>query len=197
LSRTAPSLSGTLEKLGPFTDAALPTLDRLPYMAKVVNMLDDDTTIGLERIAQMVVDLDPIVSRKLAPVSDILDHSGDNIVAILANWAHAIQFRDGLSHVFRGEASFSPNTYETFIKAFSQQAGLPVRRDRPRPVAARPAPPTAPAPKTPAAKLPAKPKPLLDKTRDDVQNLLDTVLQPTVDKVQNTPLPLLDYLLRP
>jgi hypothetical protein len=62
-------------------------------------------------------------SSALQPVSGIVSKSADNLVAILQNWSRAIQFRDSLSHVFRGEATFTPQTITSMINQL-QQAGL-------------------------------------------------------------------------
>jgi phospholipid/cholesterol/gamma-HCH transport system substrate-binding protein len=74
------------------------------------------------------------LSSALAPVSNILNHSVDNILAVVENWSRAIQLRDGLSHVFRGEASMTTDTLTSMI---DRLAGHP-SSDRGR--AARPAP---------------------------------------------------------
>ena len=36
-------------------------------------------------------------------------------LATVENWSRAIQFSDGLGHIFRGEASFSPQFYERIV----------------------------------------------------------------------------------
>jgi hypothetical protein len=54
-------------------------------------------------------------SADLQPVSATVDKSVDNVLAVLQNWARAIQFRDGLSHVFRGEASVTPDLIDGLV----------------------------------------------------------------------------------
>jgi hypothetical protein len=64
-------------------------------------------------------------SSSLQPVSDIVNGSVDNLVAILQNWSRAIQFRDGLSHVFRGEATMTPQILTSMINQLQAAGALP------------------------------------------------------------------------
>ena len=52
-------------------------------------------------------------------MGDTLNGSIDNLLALLDNWAHAIQFRDGIGHVFRGEATLSPRRKTPGCSRFS------------------------------------------------------------------------------
>jgi phospholipid/cholesterol/gamma-HCH transport system substrate-binding protein len=107
ITDTAPELTATLKQVDPFRVAADPTLHAATAVAPQLTHLARGATPVLRRadpVARSLASLAPA----LAPVSHALDHSADNVVAILQNWSRAIQFRDGLSHVFRGEASVSP-----------------------------------------------------------------------------------------
>jgi hypothetical protein len=141
-------------------------------------------------------------------VTTALDNSFDNVVAILENWSRAIQFRDGLSHVFRGEASYSP---DFILGAVERLTGsrIPARE---RKKAERRTPPvqTAPAPSAPAPgsagqpvgdlvdrlpKLPLLPQ-LLDQLKvDSTVEQLQKALDPGNRGAPVTGL--LDYLLKP
>jgi hypothetical protein len=145
----------------------------------------------------------------------MLNKSVDNTLATVENWSRAIQFRDGLGHIFRGEASFSPQLYAGFIKNLG--GSLIPTKSTTRQGGQRKAPAaTAPAPAAAPPAQPARPQPitqqaldnLLDgvgKTQKDVQQLLDNLtkkpLLPGGQPLLGTrddgqvALPLLDYLL--
>ena len=120
-----------------------------------------------------------ISQQEVPPVGAALDDSTDNLLASIENWSRAIQFRDGLSHVFRGEGAFAPEVYQSII---DRLIGAPVKRQASRrrgrrapadrPSAGAPQPP---APSAPPATPGPKPQPKLD---ESVQQLLDELLGP-------------------
>jgi phospholipid/cholesterol/gamma-HCH transport system substrate-binding protein len=122
ITQTAPALDATLAQLSPFRRAADPTLREATSVAPELTRLAAGATPVIERAAPVLGSL-AAFSTALAPVSAIVQRSADNLVAILQNWSRAIQFRDGLSHVFRGEASFTPQTIVSMLDQL-QQAGL-------------------------------------------------------------------------
>lgn len=181
----APALADTLGRVEAFRRAAAPTLASATAAAPSLSRLAKGVTPVLRRARPTLTGLSSL-AKDLPPVTTALDNSADNVIAILENWSRAIQFRDGLGHVFRGEASFSPDLILSMVDRLSQ----PTRRRRaPKPAAPKPllpqlpaAPATGPRPALPAVKLPAK-----------VQEVLDTVGRGT----QQTVTGLLDYLLQP
>jgi hypothetical protein len=103
----------------------------------------------------VLVSANPVVgslatfSTDLAPVSNTLNHSVDNLLAVLDNWSRAIQFRDGLSHVFRGEASITTDVVESLVNRMLGSKTMPAHdltgvRKQTRAASAAPASP-APA----------------------------------------------------
>jgi phospholipid/cholesterol/gamma-HCH transport system substrate-binding protein len=122
ITATVPAINTTLAQLDPFRLAADPTLTQATVVAPALTRLATGATPVIRQATPVVGQL-ATFSSALAPVSDIANHSVDNIVAILQNWSRAIQFRDGLSHVFRGEASFTPQTLTAMITQL-QQAGV-------------------------------------------------------------------------
>jgi phospholipid/cholesterol/gamma-HCH transport system substrate-binding protein len=109
IQRTAPPLSATLTQLAPFTAAATPALSQAITTAPSLTRLAAGATPVLQSAVPTLASLSQ-VSSDLTPVSHTLMLSADNIVATAANWAHAIQFRDGLSHVFRAEVAVTAQT---------------------------------------------------------------------------------------
>jgi virulence factor Mce-like protein len=122
ITDTAPALNSTLAQLDPFRRAADPTLQEATSIAPELTRLATGATPVLERATPVTAQLASF-SSALQPVSGIVSKSADNLVAILQNWSRAIQFRDSLSHVFRGEATFTPQTITSMINQL-QQAGL-------------------------------------------------------------------------
>jgi virulence factor Mce-like protein len=122
ITATAPELTATLAQLDPFRKAADPTLGEATAVAPELTRLATGAT-PIVRQATPVVGSLATFSKALAPVSEIVTHSVDNLVAILQNWSRAIQFRDGLSHVFRGEYGFTPQIVTSMINQL-QSAGL-------------------------------------------------------------------------
>jgi virulence factor Mce-like protein len=122
ITNTAPVLDQTLAQLDPFRKAADPTLQEATKVAPELTKLATGATPVIEQATPVVASL-ATFSGALAPVSTVLNGSADNLVAILQNWARAIQFRDGLSHVFRGEATVTPQILESMLNQL-QAAGV-------------------------------------------------------------------------
>jgi virulence factor Mce-like protein len=157
LVSTAPVASAALAQLGPFVTAATPALHTATALAPQLTELGVQATPVLAQANPTVASL-ATFSGALQPVSTILNRSVDNVLAVVENWSRAIQFRDGLSHVFRGEASITPNVLESLVNRLLGGASARRRRPVSHP---RPAVPgtTTPAPTRtlPAPTLPIKP----------------------------------------
>ncbi len=108
LRSTGPVLEQTLDQLDPVRTAATPALRTATRVAPLLSRLGKKATPTLRR-AVPVVDKLQDLTRSADPVLRGVNGSIDNLTGTLENWARAIQFRDGLSHVFRGEASFTPD----------------------------------------------------------------------------------------
>jgi phospholipid/cholesterol/gamma-HCH transport system substrate-binding protein len=146
IKATAPALSATLAQVDPFTRAADPALAQATRVAPELTRLAAGATPVLRRATPTAGALARL-STALPPVTDTLNHSIDNVLAVVENWSRAIQFRDGLSHVFRGEAVVTPETLRSIINRLTrltQPAGahskskLPALRPTPPPAAAAP-----------------------------------------------------------
>ena len=122
ITATAPVLTSTLAQLNPFRQAAVPTLNEATAVAPELTRLATGATPVVQQATPVVGQL-ATFSQSLAPISEILNHSIDNLVAILQNWSRAIQLRDGLSHIFRGEYGFTPQILTSMINQL-QQAGV-------------------------------------------------------------------------
>jgi phospholipid/cholesterol/gamma-HCH transport system substrate-binding protein len=122
ITATAPVLTSTLAQLNPFRQAAVPTLNEATAVAPELTRLATGATPVVQQATPVVGQL-ATFSQSFAPISEILNHSVDNLVAILQNWSRAIQLRDGLSHIFRGEYGFTPQILTSMIDQL-QQAGV-------------------------------------------------------------------------
>ena len=179
LTRSAPALLDTLERVEPFRVAAAPALRQATGLGPALTRLGVRATPVLRRAqapVQGLADLDAAA----VPVTDTLDRSTDNLLAVVENWSRAIQFRDGLSHVFRGEAVISPETLRSFVERLLG----PAKRRRsskkaPAPASARPQAPAAPAPEVRLPKAPKTGIPMLDdvvgEALDDITGAVDGI----------------------
>lgn len=209
IARAAPPLRQTLAAVDGFRESAEPTLKTATKVAPALTKLASGATPVLRQARPPVESL-AALAVALKPVSDTLDGSADNLIATIENWSQAIQLRDGVGHIFRGEATFSPNLLSSALDRLMKPADKPAaRRKR---VPKRTAAPTAPsaAPAAPAASTQAPKPSLVDgvkKTTDGatkaVKGLLDTLLPPAAGGRQQPKSPaadvsgLLDFLLRP
>jgi virulence factor Mce-like protein len=114
IATTAPYLAQTLAQVGGFQTAARPALTAATAVAPQLTQLANGATPVLVQ-ANPVVGALAHFSSALGPVSGILNHSVDNLLAVVDNWARAIQFRDGLSHVFRGQGGVTVDTLQSVI----------------------------------------------------------------------------------
>ncbi|WP_205698856.1 MlaD family protein [Conexibacter sp. SYSU D00693] len=171
IAAAAPPLAATLREVDGFREAAAPTLDVATDAGPDLSRLATKATPVLRRArptAQAVAGM----AQSLKPVSDTLDGSADNIIAILENWSRAIQFRDGLGHVFRGEASVSPDLVLTMVDRLTK--GQEKRREQ------------AKAPAAPDRRAPARPDARRPDVVKDLVERLPSVKQPLLPKVGET-----------
>jgi phospholipid/cholesterol/gamma-HCH transport system substrate-binding protein len=184
LASTAAPLDSTLVAVGPFTKAAKPTLDKATAVAPTLTHLADGATPVIRRAVPTLQTL-AAFSSSLEPISTMLNLSANNIIGVAANWAHAIQGRDSLGHVFRAEVAVTPQTVEELVsRLLATQKHSSKGSAKPKLPVLKPTPPKQP-------KLPQLPK-LPDKVTAPVQQLTAPVTK-AVDGVKS----LLDYLLKP
>jgi phospholipid/cholesterol/gamma-HCH transport system substrate-binding protein len=124
ITHTAPVLNQTLAQLDPFRKAADPTLSEATAVAPELTRLAVGATPVIQRATPVVASLAQFAGA-LQPISGILNGSADNLVAILENWSNAIQFRDGLSHVFRGEYGATPQVVTSMINQLEAAGTIP------------------------------------------------------------------------
>lgn len=173
IKRTAPELLATLKGVQPFQQAASPTLRQAQDTAPDLTKLATGATPVLKQ-ATPVVQRAAQFSSDLVPLTNTLDKSVDNLIGTIDNWSRAVQYRDGLSHIFRGEAGVSPQTLESMmLRYFGPDAALPTATRKRKGGGAKP---TTPAVELPEVKAPAVKLPTVQKTLDDV---LGTVTKTT------------------
>jgi phospholipid/cholesterol/gamma-HCH transport system substrate-binding protein len=204
LVRVAAEVRTTLARIDPFRRDATPLLDAARAAGPDLTRLASRLTPVLQRATPVVEDTRAFVTTSMPPVSRTLDRSMNNFLATVENWSRAIQFRDRLSHIFRGEASIAPDLLDAMlhrlVPASERRARgprRPARRDPARP--ATPAP-SAPAPAT-ASPRPTPRLPALPQVLDDVGAVIESIVPPRDGEPARRPSPsaspLLDYLLQP
>jgi len=184
LTAVAPELRATLAELEPFRDAAGPTLQAATAAAPDLTRLATGATPVLRAATPTVRRLADFSSDVL-PLTKALDRSVDNLIATVDNWSRAVQYRDGLSHIFRGEAGMTPQTLESLINGLVPAKKKSANRT--------PKQPPKPASVVPQHDKPILPKPALPKLPGlpAVDKALDEVLG------NDAATPLLDFLLKP
>ena len=116
LAAAAPSLQLALDRIEPFRRAAAPALATVRRStAPALRRLGVDGTPALRRVGSTAERLKALSQNELPPVGGALNKSVDNLFAVLENWSRAIQFRDRLGHMFRGEASIAPDLFDSVI----------------------------------------------------------------------------------
>jgi virulence factor Mce-like protein len=191
LQAAAPALSDTLAQLEPFRRAAAPALKTATAVAPALSRLSVEATPVLRRAAPTLGVLADVSAGALPPVTKTLDGSIDNVLAVMDNWSRAIGMRDGLSHVFRGEASLNPDVVRSMVERYlsaqpgkrgsAKRPGLKLPK-APAPVAAAPGqrapklPVDVPAIRLPQIKLPPVPPVKGSDGASSVNGLLDYLL---------------------
>jgi phospholipid/cholesterol/gamma-HCH transport system substrate-binding protein len=110
-------VTATLAQVDPLRRIADPTLRTATAVAPDLTRLAAQATPVLRKAGPTATSLAQF-GEALPPLSDTLDNSAQNLIAILQNWSRAIQFRDGLSHIFRGEASSSADLLTSAVDRF-------------------------------------------------------------------------------
>jgi phospholipid/cholesterol/gamma-HCH transport system substrate-binding protein len=108
LAGDAPRLQRLLAAVRPFTRAAVPTLNRAAAVAPTLTRLAKRATPLVKASLPAVFSLQRIATLA-RPLSAWLGLSAQDTVAIMSNWARAIQFRDGVSHVFNANFYLDPS----------------------------------------------------------------------------------------
>lgn len=204
ITATAPVLDAALDQVPALRKAATPTLATATRVAPRLTALSLGATPVLRRANPAARELATFAetSPKLATT---LDRSADNIIPILENWSRAIQFRDQLGHVFRGEAAISPDLYKTMIDRLTAPARKREQtrtRDRAKPRVPTPAGPDPQATKPPKAIEPAQDLvnklPLINQVTQTLPKLPDVKVPgaaPKAPKDGGQDQDLLDFLL--
>ncbi|HEX6387822.1 MAG TPA: hypothetical protein VFZ89_00190, partial [Solirubrobacteraceae bacterium] len=183
ITASAPALDDTLGRVEAFRRSADPTLKTAAAVAPTLTKLGREATPVIRKARPTIASLARLTTAA-KPLTRALDGSADNLIGVVENWSQAIQLRDGLGHIFRGEAAYSPDAAAAVIDRLTRPAEKPKTRKATRRPAA-PAP--APATEQPAAKpLP----PVAERALDVVGKALDDVAGKPVRN-------LLDYLLGP
>ncbi|MHB8693629.1 MAG: MlaD family protein [Solirubrobacteraceae bacterium] len=159
LSATAQPLISTIDAVAPFTNAAVPTLHIASQNAPLLTRLGVQATPVLDRAGAFARTLAGFTAAS-GPATEVLNSSVDNTISILENWSHAIQYRDSLSHYFRGEPAGTGDLLYSVVDRLLAAAGTaPAGYRRPAPARPRPAATAtaSPAPQSGSSSAPVSP----------------------------------------
>jgi phospholipid/cholesterol/gamma-HCH transport system substrate-binding protein len=107
LADAMPPLDATLKAIKPFANAAVPTLNRAADVAPSLSDLAVRATPTLKQAVPTVGALSNLAQLS-QPLSAWLGLSAPDLIDIFDSWSHAIQGRDGVSHVFNGDLYLNP-----------------------------------------------------------------------------------------
>jgi phospholipid/cholesterol/gamma-HCH transport system substrate-binding protein len=107
ITNAAPKLTDLLTAVKPFTAAAVPTLNQAAAVAPQLTRLAEQATPTLTQAVPTVSALERTATLA-RPLSSWLGLSAQDLIAIIANWSKAVQYRDGIGHVFGGEIYLDP-----------------------------------------------------------------------------------------
>jgi len=128
LSNASGPLRTALAEFEPFRQAATPALRTATSVAPTLERLALKATPVLRQAVPTAAAARKLGVEALPPVLDVTDKSINNTLAVVDNWTGAIQFRDGLSHVFRGEASFAPDALASVLERLAPKPKRTRRR---------------------------------------------------------------------
>lgn len=194
LQATAPRLTAVLRQLPAVRGVATATLGTATRVAPDLSSLAQAATPLIRALKPTAARLDRFATA-LGPVSSTLDSGATNILGTLEGWARAIQKRDGVGHVFRGELNLSPEIATSLINEFV--LGPPVgARGRSSRHGSRPAPAPSVAPRAsgPGAS-PTQPSPATP--GEPLIPVLGSTLAKTAAGATSGLSSLLGYLLKP
>jgi len=203
LVKTAAPLESTLKSLKPFTKAVDPVLDEARDVSPSLTRLATGATPVIRSAATTAGKLDQFAT-SAKPATATLNDSVGNLIAILDNWSRALQYRDSLSHTFRGEPSITSNTVESLVDRLMGPPAKKRKKARPGPALRPPeakdnAPLSGGAPRLPMPKLPGVPKlPDVPQVLDDtITAIQEGLLGGSPSKGSSDSSALLDFLLKP
>jgi phospholipid/cholesterol/gamma-HCH transport system substrate-binding protein len=179
ITESAAPLRRLLAAVPAFERAAVPTLNRAADVAPTLTTLARKGTPLVRRTTPTVRQLADFagVARPLTRAAGL---SIDDLLGIIWGWSHAIQYRDGLGHIFHAKVALSPQIIYDLAR-FGGVRPLPNtakgKADAPKP--STPQQPTILPPKLklPPIKVPAVKVPDLTKP-GAVKQLLDFLLGP-------------------
>lgn len=179
IAAAAPALDATLAEVDGFRTSADPTLRTATKLAPTLTQFADGATPVLVK-AKPVIRSIAALAAALRPVSSTLNQSADNLIATVENWSQAIQLRDGVSHIFRGEATYSPNLLTSALDRLMKPADKPAPAARKKATETRKSTPAVPGSGSPAApklsNLSGKVKQATDEATKQAQELLKKLL---------------------
>jgi ABC-type transporter Mla subunit MlaD len=108
IAAAAPRLDALLHAVKPFTKAAVPTLNRAASVAPTLTELADRATPTVREAVPTLASLDNIATLA-SPLSAWLGLSAQKLINAVGSWPQALEYRDGISHIFNGDLYLDPN----------------------------------------------------------------------------------------
>lgn len=196
LTKTSPSLAQILQRVPTFEQQAGPNIRALQPLGAIAARTGTKVSKPMARLIPTTAMLNQLVRTETPPAAATINGSIENALAAVDNWAHAIQFRDGLGHVFRGEAGLSPDYYRSLLSHLGPNAVSTTPQARKKQAPAKSATPklpdvTGPATKTLVPKLPKLPEvklpPVITDLGKNVGDAVKKVLPPALGGTASGP----------
>ncbi|MHB8694481.1 MAG: MlaD family protein [Solirubrobacteraceae bacterium] len=125
LATDAQPLNQLLAAVKPFTRAAVPTLNRAAAVAPTLTQLARRATPTVAAAVPTLASLQRIAGLA-QPLSAWVGLSAQDIIGIMNGWSRAIQFRDGVSHVFNANIYLNPS----IVLNIADQGATPMQKCR-------------------------------------------------------------------
>jgi phospholipid/cholesterol/gamma-HCH transport system substrate-binding protein len=122
LTASSRPLSDVLSKIAPFARAAIPTLDRAAAVAPQLGTLGTTATPIIQRSLPTLHSLGNL-ALSAKPLTYWANASVVDLIALLQGWDRAIQFRDGLGHIFHTSVALDPSLIVNLAKHGSPATG--------------------------------------------------------------------------
>jgi virulence factor Mce-like protein len=154
---SAVPLDTLLAQVHPFQRAAVPTLNQAASVSPLLSRLGDQATPTITQALPTVNALAHIATIA-NPLTYWLGSSVADVLGLMNGWTRAIQFRDGLGHVFHAELGISPSVIVNLAKlglTSHKSSAKTAARSGAQPTGGTVAPSSSPSSAAPASPAPA------------------------------------------
>lgn len=114
LVRTAPALNTALAALPGFQRAADPALRALEQAAPDLTRLGEQGRSPIRKLSAALRSLESVAKESPELISSIEKGAGVDLLGVIQGWTQALQYRDGINHMFRVSAVLPPELADEF-----------------------------------------------------------------------------------